>query len=135
MHESSKPTAQASVLWVIWLSLIAAIVFYQFKLGGGWLHGGDAHAAWTSPVVWVAVGLLLTAAAIRWLLLPHVRRFRPMLILLVVGLSLSEAVEFFGLFLLPRDLPATKMALFVLALASTLQFAPFYARKLALAQS
>lgn len=130
MNETAKPAGQATVLWVIWFSLIAAIVLYQTKLGHGWLHGSDARSAVASPVVWVAFGMLLSAAAVRWLLIPQVRRFRPLLVLLLIGLTLSETVEFFGLFLLPGDMPATKMALFVLSLASTLQFAPFYARSL-----
>lgn len=129
MKEDSKPAAQTSILWVIWLSVIAAIVFYQFKLGSGWAHATDARSAFASPVVWVSIGLLLCAVAVRWLLIPQVRRFRPVLVLLIIGLALSEAIEIFGLFLLPRDMPTTRMVLFVLSLASTLQFAPFYARK------
>lgn len=121
--------ASSQVFWIIWFGMIGGIVLYQCKLGGGWLHGEDARSAIASPITWVAIGLLLCAAAVRWLLIPQVRGYRPLLVLLIIGLALSETVGFFGMFLLPADMPAAKMQLFVLALLSAAQFAPFYARR------
>ena len=43
---------------------------------------------------------------------------------MIVGLALSEAVEFYGLFLGDRKM---EMPLFVLSILSMLQFAPTYA--------
>jgi hypothetical protein len=116
------------VLWVIWFCLTSSIVLYQFKLGGGWLHGDDAHPAIASPITWVAIGMLFCAAAVRWLLIPRVRGYRPLLVLMIIGLALCEAVTFFSIFLFQADMPAAKMQLFILSLLSAAQFAPFYAR-------
>ena len=48
--------------------------------------------------------------------------------MMIIGLALSEAVEFYGIFLIPRDQPDTKLALFMLPLLSMAQFVPTYAR-------
>ena len=47
---------------------------------------------------------------------------------MIVGLALSEGGAFYGLFLVPADQPETKLLVFVLALISMVQFAPFYAQ-------
>src|SRR5262249_15346557 len=112
---------------MLWFSMTAAIVIYQFALGHGLPHGEDVSSPMQSPILWSAVGMVAIAAAIRWLIIPRVRSLQRVLPFLIFGLALSEAVEFFGLFLFPRDMPATKLGLFVLALLSALQFVPVYA--------
>ena len=63
-------------------------------------------------------------------MIPKARYLRRLLVLMVVGLALSESVVFYGIFLFRADMPATKMALFVLSLLSALQFVPVYAKNI-----
>jgi hypothetical protein len=78
------------------------------------------------PVV-LAVGQVIVASLIRWLFIPRAKNAAQLLVLMIIGLALSEAVEFYGLFLLPADQPSTKLGLWVLAILSGLQFIPMYA--------
>jgi F0F1-type ATP synthase membrane subunit c/vacuolar-type H+-ATPase subunit K len=119
---------QQIVLWILWFAMVDAIVIYQFLLGHGVPRGSDAPGGGVNPVVVLAGVQLLAAAAIRWLLLPRAGTTGKVLVLMIVGLALSESVEFYGLFLVPADLPSTKLGLWLLALVSALQFAPVYAR-------
>jgi len=126
MTPTNKP--QALVLWVIWASLFVSIFIYQFALGGGIPTGSDSAASGVNPMVWVALGQLIAASAVRWLLLPKAEAAGKKLILMIIGLSLSEGVEFYGLFLIHPDQPSTKLALWVLSLLSVFQFIPVYAK-------
>ena len=105
------------------------MVLYQFKLGGGWLNGSDARPAMQNPALWLSIGSLFGAFMARWWFLPKEKDLRRILVLLVIGMALSESVVFFEIFLFPRDMPGTKMGLFVLSLGSALQFMPIYARE------
>jgi NADH:ubiquinone oxidoreductase subunit K len=120
---------QLLILWTIWFSLVVAIVVYQFALGGGIPTGANAPVENQSLFVFVSAGLLLAASAIRWLLIPRADAPGKILVLMIMGLSFSEAVGLFGLLLIPMDQPGTKLALWVLSLASALQFMPVYARR------
>lgn len=131
MSPSSPPNAKVVVLWVIWFSLVCSIVIYQFLLGGGWRGGDDARSPLPSPALWISAGSLLGAAIVRWLFVPKARDIQRLLVLMIIGVALSESVVFYSIFLFPADMPATKMGLFVLSFLSALQFAPVYAKKIA----
>ena len=105
------------------------MVVYQFKLGGGILRGVDARSAFENPILWLCFAWLFGAAFIRWWVIPKTTRMQRLLVLAVVGLALSEAVTFHEIFLFPRDMPGTKMALFVASLLSAVQFMPVYAKR------
>lgn len=128
MNQSNRQNPKAIMLWTIWFSLVGAIVYYQFKFGGGWLSGKDTGLAVPLPVSSVTIGSLVAAAVIRWLFIPRTKDIRRLLILMVVGLALSEAVAFYSIFLFGRDLPETKMEFFILSLLSAFQFIPIYAK-------
>lgn len=119
----------ALVLWIVWFAIVDAIVIYQFTIGKGWPTGVDRHGTFETPFAYIAIGFFAIATAIRWLAIPRAVTFRRQFVLLIVGLILSETVEFFGLFLYQSDMPQTKILLFVLALLGSLQFAPIYARR------
>jgi len=52
---------------------------------------------------------------------------RQLLTMMIVGVALSETVEFHGIFLFTADQPETKLSPFLLALVSVAQFMPVYA--------
>ena len=115
------------VLWVLWFAFVCAIVIYQFTLGHGIPQGPNAPSAGLNPLIFMAVGEIVVAAFIRWFLIPRVGTRQKMLVLMVIGIALSESAEFFGIFLVSADMPQTKLALFVASLLSALQFAPLFA--------
>ncbi|HXA79947.1 MAG TPA: hypothetical protein VNV14_01655 [Opitutaceae bacterium] len=129
MNSPTRPAANVLVLWVIWFALVSSIVFYQFMLGHGLLTGIDAQPASHNPIMLFAVGQIAVASLLRWLLLPKARVFHRQLIVMVIGLALSESVEIYGIFLFGPDMPSTKMTLFVVSLLSALQFAPVFAKQ------
>ena len=118
--------SQKLVSWVIWFALTASIVVYQLVLGHEIPHGANARVSEMPPIVAVASVEFIAAAAIRWLLVPKTRVAGRLLVLMIIGLSLSESAEFFGLFLVPNDQPETKLALWMLSLLSAFQFIPTY---------
>ena len=130
MPSLAKASAQRVVLWVIWFSMVVSIAIYQVELGGGILPGRDAvQQGFQFPMPLVFAQLCI-AAAVRWILIPRAKESRKLLVLLIIGLALSEAPEFNGIFLVPKTMPETKMAIFYLSLLSALQFIPFYAGRI-----
>ena len=128
MTSNPQQKVQALVLWVMWFCLTCSIPIYQVMLGHGWLRGDDARSAMQNPIFWLSAGVLAVSAVVRWAFIPRTMNGRSLLILLIIGMALSESVEFYSIFLFPPDMPQTKMGLFMLSLLSALQFAPFYAR-------
>ncbi len=130
MIEDGTPPekAKAPVLWILWIAILMSLFLYQFKLGHGLPKGHDARPVFQNPMIWPCVFTLLAAAIIRWRFIPKATDLRRLLVLLVIGLALSEAVTFFGIFLFQADMPETKTGLFVLSVLSVLQFMPLYAK-------
>ena len=118
---------QQLVLWIIWALLVCGIVIYPFALGGGVPIGPNAETAGVNFAVVLAVGQIIIASVVRWLLIPRTKTAGQLLVLMIIGLALSEAVEFYGLFLVPTDQPSTKLGLWVLTILSGIQFIPLYA--------
>ena len=125
MPSHTRP--QLLVIWVIWFSMFVAVFIYQFALGGGIPVGDNAHEQKLDVAVIISAAMLLAALPIRWLLIPRANAAGKILVLMIIGLALSEAVEFQGLFLVSADQPGTKRMLWILSLASIVQFAPIYA--------
>jgi len=120
-------SSQKLVLWIIWFALVSSIVAYQLILGHGIPHGSNVPETETSPIAAVAIGEIAAACVIRWLLIPKTHGAGKLLVLMIIGLALSESAEFFGLFLVPDNQPETKLAIWILSLLSALQFMPVYA--------
>lgn len=128
MQETITYTRQrALALWVIWFALFAAVLVYQFALGGGIPSGSNAPSDGMSPILVLAGGQLVVASMIRWILMPRADNAEKVLVWMILGLSLSEAVELYGIFLISNDQPSTKLTLWVLSILSVLQFIPVYA--------
>jgi hypothetical protein len=126
MIQHNRP--QLLVIWVIWFSILIGVVTIQFVLGGGIPSGPDAPSKILNPVAIVAVAAILIASGMRWLLLPRANTPGKVLVLVIIGLALSESTEVFGLFLIPADQPSLKLTLWILSLASIVQFIPIYAK-------
>lgn len=127
MSSISQKSGKVIVLWTLWIALCISIVVYQVSLGGGILHGSNASpqgVRFPIPMVLIQIAV---ASLIRWVIIPRTSEPRRLLVLLIVGLALSEAVGFYGIFLVSTDMPETKMAIFYLSLISAIQFAPIYA--------
>lgn len=113
------------MLWIIWATMLVSIFYYRFKLAP-MPRGLPPAEPFTYPGVYLSPIPLLIATVVRWLVLPRAVRFQQILVCLVVGLAMSEAVTFFGLFLVPAELSETRAILFTLSTFGILQFIPLY---------
>lgn len=117
------------VFWVIWSALMVSIVIYQCFLGGGLPQGENSQTPMSS-VFWIlAIAFATTASFLRWILIPKCKSARQQLVCFIIGMSLSEAIEFYGLFLVGRAYPQTQMTFFLLSVICAAQFAPLFVRK------
>jgi hypothetical protein len=116
----------ALVFWIIWFAILQGLVMIQFVVGAGIPQGADQG----TPPPWyvgVAGGLAVAALAIRFFLIPKLDSVSKKLPAMIVGLALSEAVGFAGIFLIGKEFPSTRLQLFGLAVACVMSFAPVYA--------
>ena len=116
------------VFWIIWACLFLAIIIIQYRYGGGIPEGEDAEDPIRAVFLALGYGDIFVATAIRWFLIPKTKSVDKLFVLLVIGLALSQAVEYYGLFLIGPNYPETQMVFFVLSLVCTLQFIPTYAK-------
>jgi len=107
--------------------MVGAICFYQFNIGHGIPLGANARAQEFQLPIGLALAQVAIATVVRWWAIPRFSDFSILLRLLVLGLALSEAVTFYGIFIIPGDMPETKLVFFIVSLLSALQFAPLYA--------
>ena len=127
---SERPAfSQKLVPWVIWLAMVSSIIAYQLILGHGIPRGTNLPSTEKFPTAAIAIGEIIAASVIRWLLIPKTRGAGKLLVLMIIGLALSEGAEVIGLFLVANDQPETKLAIWILSLLSALQFMPVYANR------
>jgi hypothetical protein len=124
---TQKKQSKALVLWIIWIAIASSVVMYQLVLGHGVPNGPNDASIPQSPIIYLAGAQLAAAAGIRWFLMPKAKTIPKMLVLMIWGVAISEAVEFYGLFLIPTAHPQTKLVMWILALISIFQFVPVYA--------
>ncbi len=126
MPTGAQNVPKALVLYIIWFALTAGLFVYQFVLGGGFLTGANAlPQGYGFPIPLIGVEVA-AAAVVRWAVIPRLKGPSRILVALVIGMALSESAELFGIFLIPRGMPQTKMAVFYLAVVSAFQFLPTY---------
>lgn len=120
-------TTLTIVSWIIWFSILNGLVMIQFFAGGGIPQGENQG---NPPVMFMGVAavLALVALTIRFVVIPQIMNPAKKLPVMVVGLALSELIGFVGMFVVGKDFPETRLALFVSAIVCILSFAPFYMR-------
>lgn len=113
-------------MWVIWFAQLQAAFASQFFLGGGFSKGENAD---TPMALWLWVLCLvplIVATGIRWMAIPKAKLTAQQLVLMIVGLALSEAVVLISIFLVVPVHPY-QIAIFMVSVFSIIQFAPSYA--------
>jgi hypothetical protein len=117
----------ALIFWIIWFATLQGLVLIQFFVGGGIPQGADQGEP-PSLFLVIAGALALAALTIRFTVIPKIKTASKLLPAMIIGLALSEAVGFVGLFLVGKEFPTTRLGLFVLALCCIASFAPVYAK-------
>ncbi len=112
--------------WILWFAYLQATFVVVYLLRDFFTREGEPA---TGLILFVAiVSMLLFAAAsfIRWRILSRPLGPSKQLVLLIVGLALSETPVFLSIFMLGGE-PSAQFALLILAVLSIIQFAPTYA--------
>ncbi len=115
------------IFWIIWFAILQGLVLIQFFVGGGIPKGADQG---DPPALFLGIAgaLALAALAIRFTVIPKIKTMSKLLPAMIIGLALSEAVGFVGIFLVGKEFPTTRLSLFVLALCCIASLAPVYAK-------
>lgn len=126
-HEQRPPTV--IVFWAIWFAIFNGLFILQFFAAGGIPEGKNQGEA---PLLLVAVagGLALASMAIRFLVIPRMDSLVKLMPAMVVGLALAESVGILGMFVIGKEFPETRLALFVTSVSAVAVFAPFYVHAL-----
>lgn len=119
---NSKPI----VLWVIWSFMFIAILMYQFLLAGG-IPSGKNKSDPTSIFMWIIWIEVFATCFIRWVLMQNQKETSKLLVLMIVGLSLAESMQFIQIFIIGNNFPETQLTVFIISIISALQFMPTYA--------
>lgn len=124
----TKLKMNSIILWLIWLAIFLSLFLYQFLLGGGIPSGKNETEP---PVVfmWIIGSEILIASFIRWVLIPKQVDNIKLLRLMIIGLALSESVQFIQIFVIGKNYPETQLSVFALSVFSVAQFIPLYAKK------
>ena len=117
------------VFWLIWFAIFNGLFILQFFAAGGIPKGenvGDAPMA----LIAVAGGLAFVAMLIRFFVIPKMDTMEKLLPAMLIGLALAEAVGIIGMFLVGKEFPETRLALFVASVSAVAAFAPIYVQAL-----
>lgn len=128
MKQSPNPPT-TFVFWIIWFAIFNGLFFLQFFAAGGIPKGeneGDAPLAFVA----IAGALALTSMVIRFLVIPKLDTVEKLLPAMIVGLVLAESVGIVGMFLIGKEFPETRLALFVTSVSAVAAFAPIYSHSL-----
>ncbi len=115
----------ALVFWIIWFAILNGLFMIQLFAAGGIPKGeneGDAPAIF----VMLAGALALGAMAIRFLVIPRLGTVEKLMPAMIIGLALADGVGMTGMFLVGREFPETRLALFVVSVSAVVAFAPIY---------
>ncbi|QTN31583.1 hypothetical protein HZ994_04335 [Akkermansiaceae bacterium] len=113
------------VFWIIWFAILNGLFIILFFAAGG-IPEGTNEGETPMGLVLVAMALAAVSMAIRFLLIPRIKDLAKLLPAMVVGLALAEAIGMIGMFVIPKNLPQTQIALFVTSVSAVLAYAPFY---------
>lgn len=120
---SPKPTAM--VFWILWFALLNGIVIITFIVGGG-IPEGDNQGKPPTLIIAMAALLAVISVAIRFLVIPKIKELEKLLPLMLLGMAFAESIGIIGIFVVAKELPETRLALFVTSVSAMLAYAPFY---------
>lgn len=121
--DSPKPTAM--VFWILWFALLNGLILMMFFIGGG-LPQGENQGEPPTLMIAMAALLAVISVAIRFLAIPKARELEKLLPLMLVGMAFAEGIGIIGIFVVTREYPETRLALFVTSVSAMLAYAPFY---------
>ena len=128
MKEQARPAA--SVFWIIWFAILNGLFILLFLVAGGIPKGTNAGEAPMGLVV-VAGVLAALSMGLRFLLIPRISDPAKLLAAMIAGLAFAEGIGFIGMFGVGKDLPETRIALFLASVSAVVVYAPFYVHLLA----
>ena len=114
-------------MWIIWFAQLQAAFVFQVFLGGGFSKAENVEtpmALWLWALCFVP---LVVATGIRWMAIPKAQLPVQQLVLMIVGLALSEAAVILSIFMVAPGYPQYQIAVLMVAVVSIIQFAPSYA--------
>ncbi|MFM2197363.1 MAG: hypothetical protein RLZZ505_795 [Verrucomicrobiota bacterium] len=120
------PKPSATVFWILWFSLLNGIIIITFFVGGG-LPEGDNQGNPPPLMIGLAALLAVISVAMRFLVIPKTKELEQLLPLMLVGIAFAESVGIIGIFVVAKEFPETRLALFVTSVSAILAYAPFYA--------
>lgn len=128
-NPSKEDTKQPQIIvfWIMWFGILSGIVLIQILVGGGIPNGSNSGKAPLIPVVICSI-LGIISMAVRFVLIPKASELLKLLPLMIIGLAMAEMVGILGVFLLPDEVPETKLILFVSSVFFILLYAPVYAQ-------
>lgn len=112
------------ILWIIWFAITSGFCAIYLFLGQNKSSGSSTPASVIRLFPFI---LLVSAIAVRFMLLPRFKSLGKVLQIFIIGLSLAESAGFMATFLLSADDART---CFVATLTVLLMYAPFFANKL-----
>jgi drug/metabolite transporter (DMT)-like permease len=124
MHaDTPKPTAM--VFWILWFALLNGFLIMAFVVGGG-LPEGENEGKPPALIIAMAALLAVICLAIRFLAIPKTKEPDKLLPLMLVGMAFAEGIGIIGIFVVSKELPETRLALFVTSVSAIATYAPFY---------
>ena len=125
--EARPQPPQFVVFWVIWFAILSGLFMLQLFAAGGLPSGKDQG---DEPLVYhlIALGAAIAAAFIRFGVIPRIAALEKKLPLMIVGLALAEGIGIVGMFVVPSQYGATKLAMLIVSVICVILQAPVYAK-------
>lgn len=123
MSEQKPPAAL--VFWIIWFAIFNGLFILQFFAAGG-IPKGDNEGDAPMAIILIAGALALVSVVVRFVIIPKIGTLEKLLPAMIVGLALAESVGIIGMFLIGKEFPETRLALFVASVSAVAAFAPVY---------
>lgn len=120
MNDTAK--SRLMVFWILWFAFQSGIfVIYYFLGGSAPARASGGSSLWLLGAIPFALSFI-----VRWLVLTRINTAWVALPIFIIGIALSEASCFLGLFIFP----AHKMELFLMSAFGIFQYLPWFAGRL-----
>lgn len=125
----SKQPPVPFVFWVIWFAIFNGLFIIQFFAAGGIPKGENVGDA-PMTLIAIAGGLAFVSMIVRFIIIPKIDVIEKLLSAMIIGLALAESVGIIGMFLVGKEFPETRLALFITSISAVAAFAPVYVHAL-----